>query len=323
LLGEIKKANTTESPDKQEVDALKYEVKILKSRMADMAMDIDRLTNLVKGFISVQHNVDLDMCMAEPNSKKRKVQTLPQSPPSPVKSLFVADPVAKAPNVDSSIVPMHVSSLPESPSFNDCDLLSGDDVDDYEKNHLPISSTPLVRVERMESLGTVNSLDQELFDLFKEEIEDEDDGFEIEDANDFTPLPDMTLSNETTGQASYPTKSFPPDIHLMKKLHDSLLMLPKPMQSAFVERLVSIVSDPESFRTQVSAVTALALAAAEEANRRKIAVTKELNEGHNLAPDVALPLAAATLGAFLAQYSAALQNGNQVEILPSVVPMEG
>jgi HSF-type DNA-binding len=324
LLGEIKKANTTESPDKQEVDALKYEVKVLKSRMADMAVDIDRLTNLVKGMISVQHNVDLDMYLAEPNGKKRKIQALPQSPPSPVKSLFVADPTLKDLNVDSSIVPMHVSSLPEPPSFNGCDLLNGDDVDDYDKSQLPISNTPLVRVERMESLGTVNSLDQELFDLFKEEIEEEDDGFDMEDSNDYTPFPDMTLSNEVNSQSTDLSKTTSPDNKLVKKLHDSLLMLPKSMQSLFVDRLVSFMSDPESFRSQVSAVTALAVAAAEEAKRRTISLKKkELDEGPNLAPDVALPLAAATLGAYLAQYSASLQNGNKVEMHPSVVPMEG
>jgi len=108
-------------------------------------------------------------------------------------------------------------------------------------------------------------------------------------------------------------------------LHDSLVALPEPMQEVFVERLVATISDPEAFKNQVSAVTALAAAAAEEAKRRIVEskVVQDENAA-NIAPDVALPLAAATLGAFLTQYSAALQNDDVLkDQLPSIVPMEG
>lgn len=316
LLGDIRKANSTESPDKQEVDALKFEVKILKSRMADMALDIDRLASMVKEMMSIQHPGELDLFTTEPGSKKRKVVA---SAPSPVKSSVQLVP---------SIVPLHVSSLPDPSSVNDADLFMGDDVMDYDREYVPGSITPLVQNDRFESLGTINSVDQDLLDLFKEEIEqqdDDDDEFDMKDAKEATPLPDMTSSLDKHGIDNKPTKPMPPDPQLVQKLHDSLVALPEPMQEVFVERLVATISDPEAFKNQVSAVTALAAAAAEEAKRRIVAskVVQDENAA-NIAPDVALPLAAATLGAFLTQYSAALQNGEVVkDKLPSIVPMEG
>lgn len=316
LLGDIRKANSTESPDKQEVDALKYEVKVLKSRMADMALDMERLASMVKEMMSIQQTGELDLYTAEPGSKKRKVQS---TLPSPVKSSIPHVP---------SIVPLHVSSLPDPSTINDSDLLIGDDVMEYDRDYVPGSITPLVQNDRFESLGTINSVDQDLLDLFKEEIEqqdDEDDDFDLSETNEAIPLPDMTSSLDKHGILKKSAKLMSPDPQLVQKLHDSLVALPEPMQEVFVERLVATISDPEAFKNQVSAVTALAAAAAEEAKRRVVEskVVQDENAA-NIAPDVALPLAAATLGAFLTQYSAALQNDEVLkDKLPSIVPMEG
>ena len=312
LLGDIRKANATESPDKQEVDALKYEVKILKSRMADMAGDIDRLATLVKEMMSVQQTGELDLYSTEPGSKKRKVQP---SMPSPVKSSTQSTP---------SIVPVHVSSLPDPSSINDADLFI-DDAMEYERSYVPGSITPLVQNDRFDSLGSINSVDQDLLDLFKEEIDEQEDEDDLE-MNEAIPLPDMTSSLEKHSSFTGSKKHVSPDPELVQKLHDSLVALPEPMQEVFVERLVATISDPESFKNQVNAVTALAAAAAEEANKRIVdsKMVQVEDSSSNIAPDVALPLAAATLGAFLTQYSAALKNGDAVnDKLPSIVPMEG
>jgi hypothetical protein len=316
LLGDIRKANSTESPDKQEVDALKYEVKVLKSRMAEMALDMERLASMVKEMMSIQQAGELDLYTTETGSKKRKVQS---TAPSPVKSSIQHVP---------SIVPLHVSSLPDPSSINDSDLLIGDDVMDYDREYVPGSITPLVQNDRFESLGTINSVDQDLLDLFKEEIEqqdDDEDDFDLSESNEAIPSPDMTSSLDKQGILKKSAKLMPPDPQLVQKLHDSLVALPEPMQEVFVERLVATISDPEAFKNQVSAVTALAAAAAEEAKRRIVEskVVQDENAA-NIAPDVALPLAAATLGAFLTQYSAALQNDDVLkDQLPSIVPMEG
>jgi hypothetical protein len=95
------------------------------------------------------------------------------------------------------------------------------------------------------------------------------------------------------------------------------------MQELFVERLVATIADPEAFKNHVNAVSALAAAAAEEAKKRIIAANKDEEDSEN-ATNIALPLAAATLGAFLTQYSSALQNNSDVmkDKLPSIVPME-
>ena len=107
-----------------------------------------------------------------------------------------------------------------------------------------------------------------------------------------------------------------PDPELVKKLSESLASLPSSMQELFVERLVAITADPDAFKTHVDAVTALATAAAEEAGKRAMDANIESSDY-----SVELPVAAATLGAFLTQYSAAMKNvGN--DLAPSVVPME-
>jgi hypothetical protein len=309
LLGDIRKANSTESPDKQEVDALKYEVKVLKSRMVDMAGDIDRLASLVKEMMTVQQSQEVNSLYLEPGSKKRKVQ--PQMP-SPVKSL---------PQQGAPVVPLHVSSLPDPSSINDAELFMDEEPMDYESNYVPGSITPLVQNDRFDSLGAITSVDQDLLDLFKEEIDQQDDL----GTNETSPLPDITSSLEKHVEITSGQKKVLPDPKLVKKLHDSLTALPEPMQEVFVERLVATISDPEAFKDHVSAVTALATAASEEANKHTIAgkTVHDAENASNIAPDVALPLAAATLGAFLTQYSAALQNADVVkDKLPSIVPME-
>jgi hypothetical protein len=309
-LGEIRKANTTESPDKQEVEALKSEVRVLKSKMANMANDIDRLTSLVKEMMNIQPSQELDpVYMAEPGSKKRKVQPMP---PSPIKSSHVPiQPVAP-------IVPLHVSSLPDPSSISDSDLFVEEDPMEFlEGVYMPGSVVPLSvdDRDRVDSLGTISSVDQELLDLFKEEIEETDEM----DTNENMPLPDMTTSLQKPHVPVVVRK--PEDEALVQQLKDALDSLPESMQQVFVERLVATIADPEAFKTHVDAVTALAAAAAEEAKKRLIEMDEEKED---TTPDVALPLAAATLGAFLAKYSAAMENGNVMkDKLPSIIPMEG
>mmetsp|Transcript_8018 Transcript_8018/g.12555 ORF Transcript_8018/g.12555 Transcript_8018/m.12555 type:complete len:444 (+) Transcript_8018:66-1397(+) len=305
LLGEIRKANSTESPDKQEVDALKTEVKVLRSKMGEMAGDIDRLTALVKEMMAFQQSSEIkSIYMPEKGTKKRKVQPLP---PSPVKSYSA--PIQPA----APIVPLHVSSLPDPSSFEDSDLFVEEDVDDYENDapYVPGSITPLAQNDRFDSIGTITSVDQDLLDLFKEEIEKQD---EIKN-KDTTSLPDVTGSMEKRGAE---TTS---DSDLVQKLQTALNSLPESMQELFVERLVATVTDPDAFNNHVDAVTALAAAAVAEAKKRLVKSKDDMMDKES--STVALPMAAATLGAFLAQYSAQMTKENMLkDKLPSIVPME-
>jgi len=310
LLGEIRKANSTESPDKQEVDALKAEVKVLRSRMAEMAGNIDRLTGLVQEMMSYKQSQELQsIYMPEKGSKKRKVQP---SPPSPVKS-FSAPLAPVQPQPVAPIVPLHVSSLPDPASFNENDLFGEENVDEYESTSqfVPGSINPISQgVDRFDSLGTITSVDQDLLDLFKEEIEKQD---ELKN-KDATPLPDVTGSMEKS--FNKPTSN----TDSVKKMQEALNSLPESMQELFVERLVATVTNPDAFKNHVDAVTALAAAAVAEAKKRLVTSKDEMVDNES---KVSLPLAAATLGAFLVQYSAQMSKDNMLkDQLPSIVPME-
>lgn len=314
LLGEIRKANSTESPDKQEVDALKTEVKVLRSRMAEMAGNIDRLTGLVQEMMSYKQSQEIQsLYMPEKGSKKRKVQPVQPSPPSPVKS-FSAPIAPIQPQPVAPIVPLHVSSLPDPSSFNDDDLYVEESVDEYESSSqfVPGSISPIAQgVDRFESLGTITSVDQDLLDLFKEEIEKQDEMKNI----DATPLPDVTGSMEKSFDK--PTSNS----DSVKKMQEALNSLPESMQELFVERLVATVTNPDAFKNHVDAVTALAAAAVAEAKKRLVTSKDEMVDNES---KVSLPLAAATLGAFLVQYSAQMSKDNMLkDQLPSIVPMEG
>merc|ERR1712154_487124 len=105
-----------------------------------------------------------------------------------------------------------------------------------------------------------------------------------------------------------------PDPHLAEKLRESLAKLPKQMQELFVERLVAAIADPESFKKQVDAVTALATEAAEEAQMRMDA------QGGQHSEKESLPLATAVLGAFLTKYGSSVRGS--VEGQNAVVPMQ-
>jgi len=115
---------------------------------------------------------------------------------------------------------------------------------------------------------------------------------------------------------------------LINKLRHALSCLPPQMQTLFVERLVSLVSCPETLKEQVEAVTALALANA-EVNQSGLGLppssennndgtgtgTTEDSNGENKKLDQNIPelkIAVATLGAFLHQYTKAKSTNKDV-----------
>jgi hypothetical protein len=292
LLAEIRKASQTEHPDKQEIDALKTEIKELRERIAIMSGDMETLTSLVQTMTESQFH---DYTSGSSNHKKRKVQP------------YNASACPAAP-----IVPLHVSSLPDPSRVTDAELL----VDDIVKSehYVPGSVAPLAKSDRLRSIESMNSLDQDfLTDLFGNNIDDELSFLE-------SAVPDE-MSSLDTPAVEKPSVEKPvssnPDPQLVKKLHDSLTLLPPHLQELFVERMVASISRPESFNHQVEAVSALASAAVEEARSRT-------SNGGSEKPELAVPLAAATLGAFLTQYGSAVKNNSSnKDTRPSIVPMEG
>ena len=300
LLGEIKKANTHDSADKVEVDALKNEVYILQSRLATIEDEMGRLSSMMETVLKVQAAQETGFT---PEIKKRKID------PIVVSSSSV--PLQRV----SSIVPLHVgsSSLPDPSTEMEFFVEeTNSPIVKVEDEYIPGSILPLKGLDRFESL---NSLDQDLLELFQDEVTLTDD-FEDEQISKLTVLPDMTTSMSKPKKAPSVVDHVSPDPELVKKLSESLASLPSSMQELFVERLVAITADPDAFKTHVDAVTALATAAAEEAGKRAMDANIESSDY-----SVELPVAAATLGAFLTQYSAAMKNvGNDLAL--SVVPME-
>ena len=399
LLGEIRKANQTESPDRQEVDALKNEVRDLKSKMAGMVTDIDKLTALVKNMMVVQQSQVTASAVAhnEPLVKKRKVVSVAPSVPSPSQpsssSSNTAVPAlasttaavsAPAPVATASvsvpvetvapIVPLHTSSLPDPSAVTDAELFV-EEMPAAGSTYRAGSMSPLSQIDRFDSLGSMNSVDEDLLDLFKDEVNMSD--AELGAETSLLPDPATSMDKPTPTQMpvvkhesndGYPVKPQPQtmqqqqptkpltdklgqqtpvvNMELVAKLNKTLSMLPVPMQELFVERLVATIADPEAFKNHVEAVTALAHAAAEQAKKRvgadaTLSSSPATNSPSPAEPQssgsatdesskkdsfgVALPMAAATLGAFLTQYSDALNNNNTRTTLnkrPSIVPME-
>lgn len=255
----------------------------------------------------------------------------------PVASSFAIQPEkttsSSQPVKETQPVPLHLtSSLPDPSTASDADLL----LEEYGPVKMEVEKPlytaggilpPTGTSERFDAFGSTTSLDQELLaDLYELDPPDEMKllGPELPDAAP-SILPAVELP-------SSPNVSVEPDPAIVKKLHDSLTLLPKEMQEVFVERMVESIADPECFKEHVMAIQKLAMAATEEAKRRVSAAS--LPEGGSQQPTseeppviAALPIAAATLGAFLAQYSSAFKNRRcslpRDEKRPSLVPLEG
>ncbi len=274
LLTEIRKSNHQEVPDKQEVDALKSEVKDLRSRLARATNDIAQLRSIVEGLVkSSQMDRSVYTPVAEPMPKKRKYDPLPPTVQS---------------NLLDTVVPIHVSSaLPDVPDSADAlvkDVASADDIAySLFPNGVP---PPASRVGRTDTFGSLASSDEDILaSLFDDE---------------FTKiLPDVPVSVDTP----YDTvkSSSEPRPCLVQELRDALSTLPPSMQELFVERLVATIADPENFKRQIEAVTELVESAAEESRVHTVDVSGSV--GSQTAHD--LSLATAVLGAFLARYKEA------------------
>jgi len=86
--------------------------------------------------------------------------------------------------------------------------------------------------------------------------------------------------------------------NLRQKFQYALSCLPMDMQRLFVERLVGMVSNPETMQNHVDAVTALSKAAANRSQGNE----SENNRNGQIS-DVQLQIAVAALGSFLTQYA--------------------
>jgi outer membrane murein-binding lipoprotein Lpp len=293
LLSEIKKSNQIEPAEKQEVDALKSEVKELKSQLASMSKNMEQLAALVGSLMKNQHQANIYV-QDSSSSKKRRISVVPKPmPPSPVKSHSVDQSAAV-------IKPLSVTSLPDASTANDTDLFS-----EVPRMPLPPASPFGEELSKDQSAGSlVGSLSEYDEDLLATllALDDENDVL-VEKSKPETEVPDTTMSLPP----SKSVQSEPVDAKLVKQLRHSLNNLPKKLQELFVERLVNVIASPDSFQNQVEAVSALAQAAAQEAKSR---LDNDFTGSHIDSGKQSVELATAALGSFLARYGAALNNDN-------------
>lgn len=296
LLKEIKKASQT-TPEKEEVDALKKEVKDLKCKISNMSGDITRLTSLVENMMVHRD----DASPVNDGSKKRKVDSQSSSSAVPA-------PSASA---------LHVPAVPIDPtSATDQDLLMEDITP--VTGYTPGSIQPTQAPGSLQPTASLSTDDAFVDGLFSDYMGDVEELLGIESADNTSAEEEKSSDNAL-------------DPELAKTLHDALAALPKTMQELFVERLVASIADPDSFKDHVDAVTALATVAAQETQRRMVRSDSNPvspdNRGQSAGEEpstVAIPLAAATLGAFLAQYAHSVKGQNcSSDKRPSVVPLDG
>lgn len=315
LLSEIKKSNQIEPAEKQEVDALKNEVKELKSQLAAMSKNMEQLTGLVSSMMKNQeeHQKQTDRFVNNSSSKKRRISvSVPNQqvlmtkamPPSPVKSHVIENNLTR-------IQPVAVTSLPDASTANNSDLFT-------EVPEIPIPhASPFSKEFSKESslgsiIGTPLEYDEDLLATLLA-LDDGDSQNLIEKSKTETEVPDTTISLP-------PSKSLQDgqvDARLVEQLRHSLNCLPKKLQESFVERLVNVIADPESFRYQVEAVSALAHAAAKEAKSRleRSNIDTDMDDNNLNGKSInenreSVGLATAALGSFLAQYGTRLSKPN-------------
>jgi len=297
--------------EKQEVDALKNEVKELKSQLAAVSKNMEQLAGLVGSMMKNQEEQQkqTDRFVLDSASKKRRlsvsvpnhqISMTKRMPPSPVKSHMINKSVPR-------FQPLSVTSLPDASTANDSDLYG----------EIPLPNATLFSKEfRKESsvgsiIGSPLEYDEDLLATLLA-LDDDDSQKVIDKSKAETEVPDTTvslpLSNSMQGAEV--------DAKLVEQLRHSLNSLPKKLQELFVQRLVNVIADPESFRYQVEAVSALAHAAAKEAKSRIDSTSNDTDmENNNFAGNgtnegQSVDLATAALGSFLAQYGATLNKPN-------------
>ena len=315
LLSEIKKSNQIEPAEKQEVEALKNEVKELKSQLATMSKNMEQLAGLVGSMVKNQEEQQKQtdrFVLGSPSKKRRLSLSIPnhqismtkRMPPSPVKSHVIN-------NDAPGIQPLSVTSLPDASTANDSDLYT-------DISGIPMPQTsPFSKEFRKESslgsiIGSPLEYDEDLLATLLA-LDDDDSQNLIDKRKTETEVPDTTLSLTPSNSLQEPQV----DVKLVEQLRHSLNSLPKKLQELFVERLVNVIADPESFRYQIEAVSALAHAAAKEAKSRIDSNSNGTNTEHNNfarngghEDQQSLELATAALGSFLARYGANLNKLN-------------
>lgn len=253
LLAEIKKSNQNESADKQDVDHLKSEVRMLSDRLWTATREIEQLKKLVGSLIESGTEIKHANYHSEMSAKKRKL--IHDGPPSPIAS--TGDVLLGTENETISPLQVHSHTI---------DMGAKGDVipaATEETQFMPpmVKPNSAVRIDSV-GVGAFSVQEEEMLaSLFA--LDNTDDVKMLESME----LPDAVHSN-LVDVAPKPSPDVSPK--LMEKVRASLAALPREMQELFVDRLVAVIGAPDALNLQVEAMTSLATAAAEEARRRLV-----------------------------------------------------
>lgn len=287
LLSEIKKANHSQGADQEEVNALKDEVSQLKSQLAAMQGNMDKVTIMMQKMYQQKGQETPEQPLHPPASPAAMDYSFGMSPPMPQASSN------KRIKLEAEY---HIKPPPSTPSSLALPAV------DFA---IPNLQKPREGAERQLSRMSIGSFDpSSLDDLLREEIPDEESNLLHEVVAGEAEAHASLESALALSQGPHMDSNSQNDTildrnpNLRQKFQYALSCLPMDMQRLFVERLVGMVSNPDTMQNHVDAVTALSKAAA---NR------SQGNEGENSRngqiSDVQLQIAVAALGSFLTQYA--------------------
>jgi hypothetical protein len=232
LLFEIRKSNSNESADKQEVEQLKNEVRELKDILSFSTSELENLKAVVGKLANGNQHKTFDRSLPKVASKRRKLVHDSEFPYQ-VTSGNVQD---HSLFTDNSLTPLPLTSNMDLTREGHQFLSTG------ISSFSPPDEEMLASLFAFDSLDEMNSIDPGNFPDFP-----------------VSTIPDWRDFNN----------SMSPELD--QKLNHSLATLPREMQKMFVDRIVAMIAEPEAFKRQVDAMTNLTVASGEEAKRRLMA----------------------------------------------------
>jgi hypothetical protein len=285
LLSEIKKANHSQGADQEEVNQLKQEVTSLKSQLSAMQDNMAKVTAMME-----------QMC----REKETASTMLPVANHTDAVNTY--NPVSNT--FDTSVLNEHRKRIKLEPEFHITPPPSNPSAlalpaVDAAFSSLP-AMPPMEKTQRQLSRMSIGSFDP-LDDMLDGSFDDLSVISNIQGAEDInsSTLETALATKSNNHNLDSPDTILDLNPNLRQKFQYALSCLPLDMQRLFVERLVGMVSNPDTVQSHVDAVSALAAAAS------SVVKDKEGETRNVQGKDIPLQLAVATLGAFLAQYATA------------------
>lgn len=319
LLTGIKRSNSTQNDkkpvvaqtksvpasaeSKTEVNELKLELDTLKDKIAKMNDNMDALTTLVqnvkleekKGIVDRNVHVGIkrrktEVSETDNNQVKMEVDTVMSS---------VNNDMANIAFTPANIFPAGPGLRQNSETSNLSDAAFVDELfnalDDNDMDILPDPVTSEMMPEMIET------------PLIKSEERD----------IPVTP-PESPIKQEiSTFSSQHPNA---PNPETMKKLSEALTVLPKDIQEMLVNRLIATITSSEALKAHLDSITESNEKSVTENQPQKCLTPSGSALENN--PEVALPLAAATLTALMTHLSASIKNkscvpnGKSLPVIP-------